>query len=314
MTPAVPTVTARSVLATTRALNLLLGALLVPLLAQHLFGSRGDASVYAGFMLTAGVSGAILSRRTVRDSATLKGTLAVGLLAGLLSGVAVALAWVTAYRSYAPDAYTVGPFFGALYGSVTGLGMGAVFALWMARARAALAKPSAVGAQRLTTEAGLALVLAGALGTALYHIDALRVLSLAAGFLGTITILVATVRLMKLNKLFARMGAANGGYQLVPRAPGTQAPAFAWVPPLDHVVVHATAADAVAPGPFRADNPAAEVVVVPKDLSLVHRALGRAVAFGLASLGFSMLLYTGVALFSCAGACCGSAPCGGCAH
>jgi len=313
MIPTVPTVSARGVLATTRALHVLLGAALVPLLAQYLFGPRVEPAVIGLFVAAAAVVGAALARLAVSDRSSLR-LVPLGAVGGLAAGVVTALAWAATFRASTRDALVAAPLFGAIYGVGAGAAMGALLAVWSRRARAALAAPSAVAAHRLTIEAGLALALAGAAGFALHRAAGMQAASLALGFVGTVAIAVGTVRAVKLSRLFSEIGRPDGAYQVVERTAATQAPAVAWVTPLDHVVVRAGEPGRVEPGAFRAGNPAAEVAVVPRDLSLVHKAIGRAVAFGFAALGASMLLYSGVtvmSVFCCGG---GSTPCGGCAH
>lgn len=312
MNPTVPTVSARGVLATTRALFVLLGAALVPLLAQHLFGPRVDPTVIGLFVVAAALVGVVLARGAVSERPSLR-LVPLGALGGLVAGVGVSLAWAASYRANAQGAFVAAPLFGAIYGTGVGAAMGALLAGWSRRAKSALATPSAVSAHKLTIEAGLALSLGGAAGYALHRTSGMQVASLALGFAGTVTIVVGTVRAVRLSRLFTEIGRPDGGYQVVERTPATQAPAFAWVAPLDHVVVRAGASSNVEPGAFRANSPAAEVAVVPRDLSLVHRAIGRAVAFGFAALGATMLLYSGVTLLGFV-ACAGSTPCSGCAH
>jgi hypothetical protein len=312
MNPTVPTVSARGVLATTRALYVLLGATLVPLLAQHLFGPRVEPAVIGLFVVASALVSIALARGAVSERPSLR-LIPLGALGGLVAGVGVSLAWVASYRANAQDAFVAAPLFGAIYGTGVGAAMGALLAGWSHRARAALATPSAVSAHKLTIEAGLALALAGAAGYVLHRAEGMQVASLALGFTGTVAIVIGTVRAVRLSRLFTEIGRPDGGYQVVQRTASTHAPAVAWVAPLDHVVVRTEAGSQVEPGAFRANSPAAEVAVVPRDLSLVHRAIGRAVAFGFAALGGTMLLYGAVTLFGLV-TCCGSAPCSGCAH
>jgi hypothetical protein len=311
MTSTFPTVSVRGVLATTRTLHVLFGVALVPLLAQYLFGSRVDSTVIGLFSVSAALVGALLARFALSERSSLL-LVPLGGLGGLVAGGIVALVWAALFRASVRDAFVVAPLFGIIYGTGVGVGMGALLALWSRRAKAALEAPSAVSAHRLTIEAGLALSLVGAVGFALHQTPVMQVASLVLGFAGTVAITVGTVRAVKLSRFLSEVGAPNGLYQVVERPPSSQAPALAWLPPLDHLVLRLGEVGRVEPGAFRAGNFSAEVAVVPSDLSLVHRAIGRLVAFGFATLGASMLLYLGVVALNFL--CCGSSPCGGCAH
>lgn len=311
MSSILPTVSVRGVLATTRTLFVLLGSLLVPLLAQHLFGPFVEPAVVSVFVAAAAIVAARLARSAISEGGALR-IIPLGAVGGLGAGVVSSLVWSFIWRPQARDGLLAAPIFGAIYGIAVGSGMSCLFALWSQRARSALAAPSSVAAHRLTIEAGLALALTGAVSFALYRSPSLRTAALALGFVGTVVIVVGTVRMLRLSRLFAEISRPDGGYQVIERTADTQAPAVAWVTPLDHVVVHHSEAHHVEPGAFRAGTAFTDVALVPGDLALVHRAIGRTVAFGFAALGASMLIYSGITVMSVM--CCGSAPCGECSH
>lgn len=314
MTYTLPTVTARGVLAATRAIFMLVAALLAPLLAQYLFGARVGVGSWALFSVAGATASLAVSRLVVTADGASRPALRVfarGALVGVAAGVATGLAWVTLEHPYGADRYVLGPLFGAIYGAATGAAFGAAFALWTRRARAALARPSALASQRLAMEAGLALALAGAAGMASYSIEALMLASALVGFAGVVVIVAAVARVIRLQRLFATVSRAGAGFAVTARTPATEAPAFAWAPALDHVIVRESDPSSVEPAPFRNRNAAAEVAVVPADLSIVRRAIGATVAFGfVAVMGAAALQAGAFAVNGCERSSC----CGGCAH
>lgn len=156
MTNTLPTVTARGVLAATRAIFMLAAATLAPLLAQYLFGARVGVGSWALFAVAGAIASLALAprgQRRWRCAPCPPGVLprrARGRGHGRAQrgcrSSALALPIVSrSARSSAPSTARPRAAFGA------------AFALWTRRARAALARPSALASQRLAMEAGLAL-------------------------------------------------------------------------------------------------------------------------------------------------------------
>jgi hypothetical protein len=317
MTNTLPTVTARGVLAATRAIFMLAAATLAPLLAQYLFGARVGVGSWALFAVAGAIGSLALSRLVVSADGAAHPALRVffrGALVGVATGVLTGLAWVSLEHPYGADRFVLGALFGAIYGAATGLSFGAAFAVWARRARSALARPSALASQRLAMEAGLALALAGAVGVAAYKIEALTLASGVVGFAGVVAIVVAVARVVRMQRLFATLSQSSSGYVVAPRTPATEAPAIAWAPTLDHVIVRASDPAAVEPAPFRNRTAAAEFAVVPSDLALVRRAIGATLAFGFVAVVGAGALQAGAFAFTCTIGCERSAGCTGCAH
>lgn len=303
MSTLLPTVTARGALASTRALFLLASASLTPLLAQHLFNADAPVRVVALFAL-AGMTGSLaVSRLAVRSDLRRPALRVFATALGLGLPLGIAAAFAAAHETettLSGDRMVLATLFGGIYGVGVGAAFGAAFALWTRRVRLALGEPSALGSQRLTMEGGLALSLAGAVGMANYRIPALSLASALLGFAGVVVTLAAIVRVMRLQSLFASMGTPNSGYVVVPRTQGTEAPAFAWAPPLDRMIVRTVDPAAVdASAPFRGRSQDEPIAVVPADLSHVRRAIGAAVAFGFVAIVASGALQVGAFLLSC---------------
>lgn len=317
MTNSLPTVTARGVLAATRAIFMLSAALLTPLLAQYLFGARVGVGTWTMFSVAGAVASLAISRRVVSADGAAHPALRVlfnGALVGLVTGVASGLAWVSLEHPYGADRYVLGALFGAIYGVVAGVTFGTAFAVWTRRARAALSRPSTLASQRLAMEGGLSLSLAGALGIALYRIDALSLASAIVGFAGVLSIVVAIARVIRVQRLFASVSQPGSALVVAPRTPATEAPALAWAPLLDQVIVRSNDPSAVDPAPFRNRNASPELAVVPADLTLVRRAIGATVAFGFIAVVGAGALQAGAFALGCTIGCQRDAGCSGCAH
>ncbi|MFO0645473.1 MAG: hypothetical protein U0326_04490 [Polyangiales bacterium] len=317
MTNPLPTVTARGVLAATRAIFMLSAALLTPLLGQYLYGAHTSVGTLAMFAVAGAAASITVSRLVVSADGVAHPALRVllrGALAGLVTGVLTGLAWVTLEHPYGTDRYILGALFGAIYGVATGVGFGAAFALWTRRARGALSRPSTLASQRLAMEGGLALSLAGALGVALYRFDTMILASALVGFAGVISIVVAIARVIRVQRLFASVAQPGSAFAVAPRTAATEAPALAWAPMLDRVIVRSSDPSAVEPAPFRNRNASAELAVVPSDLTLVRRAIGATVAFGFVAVVGAGMLQAGAFAVGCTIGCHREAGCSGCAH
>ncbi len=102
MTNSLPTVTARGVLAATRAIFMLSAALLTPLLAQYLFGAHTSVGTWTMFSVAGAIASLTVSRLVVSADGVAHPALRVllrGALVGLAAGVLTGVAWVTLEHS-----------------------------------------------------------------------------------------------------------------------------------------------------------------------------------------------------------------------
>lgn len=313
----VPTVTPRGVALASRALFAYLGALLGPLMAQNIFGPHLSA---AAILLSAGagaVGGGLVGRLVTRPARSRMTAAAVVLLAaiatGLVAGVACGVAWISVLDPHPGmrDGVTVGALFGAIFGVVTGASFAAPFAVWTSRARAALEAPSAMSAQRLAMDAGVMLSAGGALAVLRYRHDALLALGVGTCFAGTVVVLAALVRTVRLGRLHEAV--TRGALSLAPRGDHTVAPVLVDATPLDHVIVTPVEATGGA-APFRANEHVRELALVPGDMAAVRRAVGATVAYGIVTLALAAVFDASLAAraMSCCGGCqsAASSPCG----
>ena len=113
----------------------------------------------------------------------------------------------------------------------------------------------------------------------------------------------------------------DGSLALAPREPKHAAAALVWAPVLDHVLVRPHNTTPMEDAPFRSQSTSEDVAVVPGDLALVRKGLGRTVLVGIA--GLALISCAQVAIVAraawCTGACdpAASAPCAGsspCSH
>lgn len=289
----VPTVSARGVALASRALFAYLGALLGPLMAQHIFG-RG--APFAALALAAGVGaiaggrvGRLVSRpyrsRHVAAAAVLLASMLFGLCAGMLCGVA----WVTVIDVHPSlrEPVPVGLLFGGIFGVTAGALFAAPFAVWASRARAALDAPSAVSAQRLAVDGGILVTAGGVLAANLYASPALSAVGVGTAAMGTVLVMVTVLRAIRLRRLTDAV--ARGELSLAPRGELSVAPALVSAAPLDHVLVQPIEQGA-GPAPFRATEAVRELAAVPADLGVARRAIGGVVAYGVVALALASLL------------------------
>jgi hypothetical protein len=314
----VPTVTPRGVALASRALFAYAGALLGPLMAQYLFGGGVKPAAVALSAGVGAVAGGVVGRLVTRPSSSrfaaasvvLLGTIAAGVVGGIVSG----LVWTSALDPHpVVDSVSVSVLFGGIFGLVAGAAFSAPFAFWTARARAALDAPSALRAERLTMDAGVLLCAAGALAVLRYNVDVFAALGAATCVVGTALVAASVLRASRLGRI--QDAVARGELALAPRGDVTAAPALVDGVVLDHVV---TAPMSAAPGasPFRTNDPARDVALVPADLSQVRRAVGATVAYGLVALAVAGVFDASLAVraLSCRGGCpSAAAPCD-CAH
>lgn len=316
----VPTVSPRGVALASRALFAYLGALLGPLMAQHIFGPRVNPAAVALSAGVGAIAGGLVGRLVTRPARSAMTAAAVVLVAamgaGLVGGVASGLVWVGVIDSHpgVQDATAVAALFGALFGLTAGAAFAAPFAVWTSRARAALDAPAATSSQRLAMDAGVMLAAGGALAVLRYQVESLVALGIGTCLAGTVLTAAALARTLRLRRLVDAVGA--GELSLAPLGDGAAVPALADVSPLDHVI--AAPLDAAGATPFRANEPARALAAVPADLELVRGALRSTVAYGLVTLALAGVFDASLAAraLSCCGGCASqtASPCGGCAH
>lgn len=319
------TIDAASVLRVTRILFASLGALLTPLMFQWVGAEHAAPFGWLPTLILGALCGALVARVAVSaDASAARGvaaTVSRSLLLGAAGGAVVSVAVVASAGFSLSRFLPVATAYGVWYGLMAGLGFGALFGLWSLRARAALLAPSASTAERLAIEAATLLgVCAGVAGWR-YRIDVLHAASVGVTVFASVLILAATLRAARLSRF--EDAVKDGSLVLAPREPKhAAAGAVVWVPVLDHVLVRPPTATQIADAPFRSQSASEDVAVVPGDLALVRKGLGRTVLAGIAGLAIVSCAQVAIVARAawCTGACdpsSASAPCAGsspCSH
>lgn len=305
----VPTVNGAGLATASRALYGLLGVLLAPLVVQHVFGPRARAEAWALAGVTALGLGVALGGAVVPSTGGGRGAgsmLARSLGLATVSGALLGPAWLFLFDRPSADLWLIASVFGAFYGAMAGLGIGALYAVWSGLARRALQRPSAVSAQRLSIAAGVLLALGGTVAGVSYRFDLGQAAGVGLGVTGALVVLGAVLRTLRLSRIHAM--AERGELEVQPRAEQHVAPALAWAPVIDKVIVRPLSREGVEPGPFRNQVAVEEVATMPSDTAGVGRALRRTVAIGLGALGVIAMLEGSMLL--CVSSCCGGGgPC-----
>ncbi len=318
------TIDAASVLRVTRILFASLGALLTPLMFQWVGAEHAAPFGWLPTLFLGALCGALVARVAVSaDASAARGvaaTVSRSLLLGAAGGAVVSVAVVASAGFSLSRFLPVATAYGVWYGLMAGLGFGALFGLWSLRARAALLAPSASTAERLAIEAATLLgVCAGVAGWR-YRIDVLHAASVGVTVVASVLTLAAMLRASRLARF--EDAVKEGSLALAPREPKHGAAALVWAPVLDHVLVRPHNAAPMENAPFRSQSASEDVAVVPGDLALVRKGVGRTVLMGIA--GLAIISCAQVAIVAraawCVGACdpsSASAPCAGsspCSH
>jgi hypothetical protein len=325
------TVDAASSLRATRTLFATLGALLTPLMFQWVGAEHAAPLGWLPTLLLGALCGALVARVAVRPELSAAGavraTVGRSLLLGALGGAVVSTATVASAGFALSRFFPVAAAYGVAYGLIVGGGFGVVFSLWSLRVRAALRKPSASGAERLSIEAATLVGLAAGVAGWRYRIDVLHAAAVGLTVVASVLTLAAMLRAVRLARF--EQAVSEGSLVVVPREVEHVSAPLVWAPVLDHVLVRPHTVGAMEPAPFRAQTPSEEVATVPGDLALVRKGLGRTVLMGIA--GLAIISAAQVAIVAraayCSAGCepdanqapCGSAPpCAGsagpCAH
>lgn len=318
-TTALSTVTSRGVLKASRVLFGLIALLVTPLMAQYLFGPFARPEAWLLALVAAPVPALLLARQVVRDAKNdaraVARVILLGIVLGALTGAVAGIVWVTFMPPWMDHSLGVGALFGTIYGSLLGVGLGALFGLWTWRARAALARPSALAAQKLTIDAGVMLTAAATFASWRYSVDGAHAASVVAGVAGAFVVVAAIVRVLRLQKLYDSVLAPQSPVRVAPRAPAQATPALVWSSFHDHVMVQGGDPTNIEPAPFRENSPVVEVAAVPGDPAAVRHAFGRALAYGFVALGLIGVMEASVVVRACVqDGCPQSRDCGGCSH
>ncbi len=319
------TVHAASVLRGTRILFASLGALLTPLMFQWVGAEHAAPFGWLPTLVLGALCGALVARVAVNAEASaargVAATISRSLLVGAIGGAVVSVAVVSSAGFSLPRFLPIATAYGVWYGLAVGLGFGALFGLWSLRARAALTAPSANSYERLTIEAATLLGVSAGFAGWQYRIDVLHAASVGITVFASVLTLAATLRAARLSRF--EHAVKDGSLVLAPReSQHDAAGAVVWAPVLDHVLVRPSATAQAVTAPFRTQSTYEDVAVVPGDLALVRRGLGRTVLAGIA--GLMLISCAQVAIVAraawCPGACdpsAASAPCAGsspCSH
>ncbi len=277
-------VTPERVVRTTRLLFAALAALLGPLAAFWMFRSAASANAWAPLVVLTPLLAQGIARTVVRGESTSLAAMRVlgwSVLAGIANGVLAGGAWRAMEYPSHDLPWAIVAAFGGIYGAMGGVLFGVVFAGWTVLARAPLRAPSALGAQLVRVNAGFVLVVGGTFGFAAHSAPGFEALSAVAVFAGLTVITVALVAIGRMWRFTRNVVAGSlAGVRVVPRTEGHHAPALAWVPPLDHVVVHVPEhGDGV---PFRENSPERAVAVVDLGLGRVQGALRTGALYSIA--------------------------------
>ncbi len=318
-------VDAALVLRVTRILFASLGALLTPLMFQWVGAEHAAPFGWIPTLILGALFGALVARVAVNADATAARTVAStfsrSLLLGAVGGAVVSVAVVSSAGFSLSRFLPVATAYGVWYGLAVGLGFGALFGLWSLRARAALLAPSASTAERLSIEAATLLGVSAGVAGWQYRIDVLHAASVGVTVFASVLTLAAMLRAARLSRF--ENAVQDGTLVLAPReSQHATAGAVVWAPVLDHVLVRPPSDALMAKAPFRSQSASEDMALVPADLSLVRKGLGRTVLAGIA--GLAIISCAQVALVAraawCTGACdpsSASAPCAGsspCSH
>jgi len=280
------TVDAASSLRATRILFMTLGALLTPLMYQWVGADHAVPVGWGPTLLLGALFGGLVAATAVR----VEGTAAQGvirtvgrsLMLGALGGTVVSVAVVGAAGFPLARFLPVATSYGVAYGLMVGAAFGVLFSLWSLRVRAAQRSPSASTAERLSIEAATLVGLCAGVAGWTYRIDVLHAASVGLTVVASVLTLAAMLRAARLARF--EQAVSDGALAIVPREVEHVASALVWSPILDHVLVRPHAVASMEPAPFRAQSPSEVVAVVPSDLGLVRKGLGRTVLAGIAGL------------------------------
>lgn len=303
------TVDAASSLRATRLLFATLGALLTPLMfqwvgAEHAAPLGWLPTLLLGAMCGAHVAGVAARPDGSAAQAVLR-TLGRSLLLGALGGSIVSVAVVGTAGFALTRFLPVAAAYGVAYGLMVGGGFGLLFSPWSLRVRAAQREPSASRAERLSIEAATLIGACAGFAGWRYRIDVLHAAAVGLTVVASVLTLAAMLRAVRLARF--EQAVSEGSLAIVPREVEHVSTPLVWAPVLDHVLVrpHAVATE---PAPFRGQSPSEVVAVVPGDLGLVRKGLGRTVLVGIA--GLAIISAAQVAIVARAAWCtAGSEPC-----
>lgn len=319
------TVDAASSLRATRILFSTLGALLTPLMFQWVGAEHAAPLGWLPTLLLGAICGGLVARVAARpggsDARAVRATLGRSLLLGALGGAVVSVAVVASAGFALTRFLPVATAYGVAYGLMVGGGFGLLFSIWSLRVRAAQREPSASTAERLSIEAATLVGLCAGVAGWRYRIDVLHAAAVGVTVLASVLTLAALLRAVRLARF--EQAVSEGRLAIVPREVEHVSAPLVWAPVLDHVLVRPHHAGALEPAPFRAQSPSEEVAVVPGDLALVRRGLGRTVLAGIAGLAIISAAQVAVVARAawCTAGCepgAGASPCAGsaspCSH
>lgn len=280
------TVDAASSVRATRILFATLGALLTPLMFQWVGAEHAAPMGWLPTLLLGAICGGLVARVASRADGSAAGavgrTFGRSLLLGALGGAAVSVTVVSSAGFALPRFLPVATAYGVAYGLMVGAGFGVLFSLWSLRVRAAQREPSASGAERLSIEAATLIGLCAGVAGWRYRIDVLHAAAVGLTVVASVLTLAAMLRAVRLARF--EQGVSDGALAIIPRDAEHVATPLVWAPVLDHVLVRPHSVAAMEPAPFRAQSPSEVVAVVPGDLALVRKGLGRTVLMGIAGL------------------------------
>lgn len=309
----VPSVNGAGLTLASRALFAVLATSLAPIVVQSIFGSRAAP---AAWLLTAGtalVLGTLLGGLVITRSGVPRGPLAMlafAFVSAVVVGALLGPTWVLVFTDRPRDLTAAATIFGAFFGAIAGLSIGGLYSLWSGFVSRALRHPSAVSAQRLSIVAGVLLSIAGTTAASTYTSPLGQLAGLGLCLFGALIVLGAVLRTSRLKRIFSM--AERGDLTVEPRSEHHRAPALAWAPVIDRVILRRVAPNTAEPGPFRAQLAADEIATIPSDLTVVSRALRHTMALGLGVLGaiLATVALTGLLLLPSTAACCSSGrPC-----
>ena len=302
------TIDEASALRRTRALFAVLAATVVPLTFEFVGADHALPNGWIPTALLAAIGGAMVARLALRSPLKVfAGTLA----GGALGGVFVAAGVFVASAADLGRVGAVAAAYGAVYGLFTGALLGVLFAGWSVVVRRALAKPSADAAERLSIVAATVLGVGAGAAAVRFRLEVPHAAAVGLTVVASILTLASMLRVTRLARFESAV--SDGDVGVVPRVEGIAPAPLVWAPVLDHALVRQHRSASTDAAPFRAQSAQEPFALVPGDLGLVRKALGRTVLLGVA--GLAMIAGTQVALVATTVLCASHAtpcatPCG----